>query len=233
MRAFLFSVLFSSTLGLAACGSADRSIGQPNIDIQPTQFVLLPCGELRDDQPCALAVAGGKRVLFGAPAGITRHLSPDDLKQLDAVMLFSLRAADIEGLDEVRNESWRAGRDTPLLTVGPNGVEEFVTALNKAFEQADALRIVEHGIPPGGYDAAVLVAQEVLSGQTAFDTGDLNVVRTRAGYLMTYEAAIASLEGCGADQRDALASEVTLSIGCSRDSDTLEWPVTAPIFVVE
>lgn len=233
MRVSLFCLLLTWILGLAACGNADRSAQPQNIDIQPTQFVLLPCGELRDDQPCALAVAGGKRVLFGAPAGITRHLSPNDLKQLDAVMLFSLRAADIEGLDEVRNESWRAGRDTPLLTVGPTGVEEIVTALNKAFEQADALRIVEHGIPPGGYDAAVLVAQEVLSGQTAFDTGDLNVVRTRAGYLMTYEAAVASLEGCGADQRDALASEVTLSIDCSRDSDAIEWPITTPIFVVE
>ena len=128
---------------MAACTAPAPGDPSEDLSIAPRDFVLLPCGPARSDQPCALVAAGGKRVLFGAPAGVAATLSEADLRQLDSVVLFSLRATDIEGVDEIRNESWRAGRATPLLTIGPRGVLVLVDGLNTAFEQADALRIVE------------------------------------------------------------------------------------------
>ena len=165
-------------------------------DILPTDFALLPCGLQESDVPCAMAVIGGKRLLFGAPAGIGSTLDQSDLRMLDGVFLFSLRASDIEGLDEVRNESWRAGRSKPLPVAGPDGTAQTLSALNLAFETGDALRIVDEGVPPGGFDAAVLVQMGDESGadNPMFDTGDVLVrseVRADQAvrYLVSYRGA--------------------------------------------
>lgn len=189
---------------IAACGLPETDAINEPAEIRPQDFVALPCGARVLDAPCLLAIAGGKRVLFGAPAGIGQALEGGDLRQLDVVMLFSLRSADIEGLDEVRNASWRAGRQTPLLVVGPEGTSRMAEALNGAFEQSDALRIVDEGIPLGGYDAAVLLSRELgflTSSGAAFDTGDL-AVTGRVGadgyvqYVVNYEVEL-GLAVCG------------------------------------
>ncbi|MCF6328587.1 MAG: hypothetical protein L3J02_02145, partial [Henriciella sp.] len=135
---------------LASCGGPEEANPETRPRISPEDFALVPCGPARADRPCVLAVAGGKRILFGAPAGVSKTLADADLRQLDAVMLFSLHAVDIEGLDEVRNASWRAGRSEPLLVVGPEGTLGMIEGLNAAFEQADALRVAEEGMPVGG-----------------------------------------------------------------------------------
>ncbi|MEM7543400.1 MAG: hypothetical protein AAF384_17710, partial [Pseudomonadota bacterium] len=132
-------------LGLTACGGTDGETDWRNVDVRPDDFALLPC-DVDDERPCTLVIAGGKRLLFGAPAGVARAMRSEDLRQLDGVILFSLTAPDLEGLDEVRNLSWHAGRREPLLVIGSSGIEEIATALNKAFEQSDALYVVEHGI---------------------------------------------------------------------------------------
>lgn len=240
MQRLAFAV---AALWLPACGAGVPSeVYRPSIS--PQDFVLVPCGPKLMERPCTLMIAGGKRVLFGAPAGVAATLTMEDLRGLDAVMLFSLRASDIEGLDEIRNESWRAGRSVPLRVVGPEGTVGAVEALNKVFEQADALRIVEEGIPRGGYDAAVLEGFELpprAADATVFDTGDVRIRLFKATYVAEYidyhdgerEQNLALLTGCGQtlpldtafDAQGAL-----ISISCLDDAD-VSWPLTETVFV--
>ncbi len=222
--------------GALSCTPPATNSPSENLTIAPRDFAVLPCGSASADQPCAVVAAGGKRILFGAPAGVAAGLSQAELRQLDAVILFSLRAKDIEGLDEVRNESWRAGRDTPLLTIGPRGMLTVVDGLNAAFEQADALRIVEEGIPAGGYDAAILVGREASRGLVVFDTGDVQVTRLSNGYRIAYEdSAAADLEYCqqgGPDTPPGEDSIVAFRVACEGVDNALTWPLSEPHFIV-
>ena len=228
MRLPLRSFLFATSLLVSACGGTQQDEGIELV-VEPHQFVLMPCGAIAENHPCTLASIGGKRILFGAPAGVTSAMSPEDLKLLDAVMLFSLRAGDTNGLAEVRNQSWEAGRDAPLLVVGPNGVDAFVAGLNQAYEMADALRIVEDGIPAGGYDAALLTAMSGTEQQTVFNTGDVVVKHSSAGYSIAYlETTRVWLSSCKGDAPDA-----DYAVLCDPQAGMDVWPLEQPVFVKE
>lgn len=225
---------------LVSCGSDDSAPVRP--EITPQDFALVPCGPGLAEQPCALVVAGGKRVLFGAPAGVAATLTQEDLRGLDAVMLFSLRAVDIEGLDEVRNETWWAGRDEPLLVAGPEGTTQLVEALNKAFEQSDALRVVEEGIPKGGYDAAVLVGSNVGIGERPFDTGDFDITAKGTGnWDMGYgshgDPGVGFvISSCNSDSYPDGESLTPVDfhghLGCQA-AHQYQWPLTETVFIVK
>lgn len=224
---------------LSACGEVTPRADDAQVAVRPNEFALRPCAPVHED-PCALAIAGGKRILFGTPAGVAQSQSADDLSQLDAVIVFSLTASDLEGLDEVRNLSWHAGRTEPLLVIGPPGIEEVVTALNKAFEQSDALYVVEHGIPAGGYDAAVLTARAAHKESLIFDTGDLNITRANYGYRVAYrvdgEVTEAALQECGAAD-ELVVSDPTVErqviVACNGDVGDYTWPLTETVFIVK
>lgn len=227
MRLHLYLYLILSVLLVSACGGAQEN-RDADLIIEPHQFVLIPCGAIAGERPCALASIGGKRILFGAPAGVTGAMSPEDLKLLDAVMLFSLRASDTNGLAEVRNRSWEAGREAPLLVVGPSGVDAFVAGLNQAYEMADALRIVEDGIPSGGYDAALLRTNSGAQQETVFNTGDVVVMRSSEGYSIDYLGATRLwLSSCKSDT----APEADYSVLCNPETGTFAWPLQRPLFV--
>ena len=228
MRLRFRSFLLASAFLVSAC-SGDPEAKDAELVIEPHQFVLVPCGPVVSDNPCALASVGGKRILFGAPAGVTSEMSLEDLKLLDAVMLFSLRAGDTNGLAEVRNLSWEAGREAPLLVVGPSGVDAFVAGLNQAYEMADALRIVEEGIPSGGYDAALLRALSGAQQNTVFNTGDVVVKHSSAGYSVEYLGATRVwLSSCKGDAADA-----DYSVLCRPQEGADAWPLERPVFVKE
>lgn len=236
MRSMAGLIAGFGLLAGAACSSQPDPAEQGRPEIGPAEFALLPCGPGRAERPCALVVAGGKRVLLGAPAGIADSLVSEDLKYLDAVIILSLRAVDIEGLDEVRNASWQAGRQEPLLVVGPEGTAPVIEAINLAYEQADALRIVEEGMPPGGFDAALLVGEDLRGPGwvMAYDTGDLRIQvqplgQARMPVQVNYQARV-SLRPCGsqAGEDDPGAD---LTIACQ--AGDLSWPLHAPVFVVE
>ena len=237
MRSTLSSLTLAAALLLTACADrGDNDAVWQSVDVRPDQFALLPCGDTRR-HACTLVIAGGKRLLFGAPAGAAKSMRPEDLRHLDAVMIFSLAANDLEGLDEVRNASWHAGRSEQLRVIGPMGLEEVVTALNKAYEQADALFVVRNGIPPGGYDAAIITALTASSGQIVFDTGDLTVRRIASGYVVEYaDTGAVRLQACREHDKSSRRDEplqTTLSIGCEASENDFVWPMAKPIFVSE
>ncbi len=207
--------------------------------IGASEFALLPCGG-SGGSPCVLVLAGGKSLLFGAPAGVSNEVSPDRLAGLDRAFLFSLMPSDVEGLDEVRNHGWRAGRAAALTVAGPEGLGDMLEALNVAFEQPDALSFVEEGAPRGGFNAALLQpGVEVISNALAFDTGDLKVVGVAgAGSRTTYRVGYRDLGGDWHDLvlkpcagPEPLAAEYEAAprtetvIACDDETADLSWPL--------
>ncbi len=226
----------AALLCMAAACSAEQSAGDLSGQVKPADFALVPCSISESDEPCALVMAGGKRILMGAPAGVGKSLDDETLGNLDAVMLFSLRAEHIEGLDEVRNRSWRLGRDVQLKVIGPDGTKDVVEAINRAFEVSDAeLFLEDRGA--GGFNAPLLVsvATEPATRAEVFNTGDLSVMRIvnthgQAGYWVDYGGKRALLEPCGMDQAGKFAGGVDISVNCGEENAHV-WPLEKVAFV--
>ena len=215
-----------------------------SIDVAPGDFAVLPCSG-GTGAPCALVVAGGKSLLFGAPAGISSEIEADRLAGLDSAFLFSMLPPDVEGLDEVRNRGWRAGRPEALIVAGPEGTASLLEALNLAFEQPDALSFVEEGAPRGGFDAALLQpGVEVLTGALAFDSGDLKVSgRANSDSYISYRVEYRDLGGdwhelilqpCKApDAPRATVEDVPVSTNAFACDDAGRWPLDEPFMIAK
>ncbi|WP_018149546.1 hypothetical protein [Henriciella marina] len=209
-----------------------------NPPVRPADFAVKPCGR-NETAPCLLVLAGGKRLLFGAPAGVGNEIPRDELAKLDGLFLFSLRPEEVEGLDEVRNLSWQAGRPQTLDVTGPTGTSGLIDGLNRAYEVSDALIFVEDGAPAGGFDAALLdTALEVTRQVQVFDTGDLTVeavagMNDRVSYRIVYRDINENwhalfLQPCGAP--DMAAGEMEIGevdqtrIACTDGAYGDDWP---------
>ncbi len=236
-RASVFAILV--VFLLTACGGgqgASRPVSPE--DIRSADFALLPCAAASEDAPCLLVVAGGKRVLFGTPSGLRQAMSGDTLASLDAVLLFSLQGPDIEGLDEVRNAGWTAGREGPLAVGGPSGTREVIAALNKAYELSDAQIFVETS-PKGGFGAALL---GVLPGEgdaktDVFNTGDLVVTKIEAsdgwaGYWVDYGGKRAVLQPCGMTLAVTFNEQDAFTLACGEDAPNA-WPLQDVRYLVQ
>ncbi|HPE47450.1 MAG TPA: hypothetical protein PLR76_03605 [Hyphomonas sp.] len=228
---------------LAACGGHGGAPPDTSritaTDIRPTDFVLLPCPVSTAEAPCIIIAAGGKRVLAGAPAGLRAVLGtvPGEAANLDAVLLFSLQAQDIEGLDEVRNVTWTAGREGPLPVAGPSGTRDMLAALNKMYELSDA-EIFVNTPPRGGFDAAPLglLPGEGDAKTRVFDTGDLVITKIetaggRAGYWIDYGGLRAVIQPCGMDQAVRFAESAGFVVSC--DGGAAAWPFSEPQYLLQ
>jgi len=215
--------------------------------VQPADFAMRPCSQ-NEATPCVLVLAGGKRLLFGAPAGVGNVIGREELARLDGLFLFSLRPEEVEGLDEVRNLSWQAGRPENLGVIGPEGTSGLIDGLNRAYEVSDALIFVEDGAPAGGFDAAMLQTDAEVTRQIAvFDTGDLKVEamagpNDRVSYRVVYRDLdevwhSLRLQPCGAPDIPALDVETTpensAQIACTDGSFGTDWPFTRTRFLVK
>ncbi|WP_084418181.1 MBL fold metallo-hydrolase [Henriciella litoralis] len=244
-------------LALAACDgagpgetqlpAAPEPASSPRPDVRPADFALIPCSH-EESTICLLVLAGGKRLLFGTPAGTADNLTSDDLALLDAVFLVSLRPDDVEGLDEVRNRSWRAGRPDVLAVTGPEGSQGLIDGLNAAYEISDALSFVEDGAPAGGFDAALLsVGTEINRDTLVFDTGDLKVRGISQGtgrvtYRVIYRDIAETwhelvIRPCRAPEiapsRFDTSAENQTSIGCKDLDLSQAWPMKDALFLVK
>ena len=224
-------------LQVMACGQAEAPVpaspAKPQ-NVRSTDFALLPCADRELPGKCVIVLAGGKRVMFGAPAGVTLGLTPKELRDTEAVMLLSLRGEDVEGLDEVRNAAWRAGHEGSLPVAGPTGTGDFVGILNRAYEVSDALIYVEVE-PAGGFDAALLAVLPGDGEQTAivFDTGDLRIRKfesgtDRAAYAVDYNGHSVVIASCGAELEEAQLTEADQVLSCES-----VWPQAGPVFIFQ
>jgi len=226
--------------GLSACGNAGSGEGRVPVtitSIASADAALFPCAASQPDAPCVLLAAGGKRLLFGTPAGLRQKIDLQVLGSLDAVFLFSLQGADLEGLDEVRNVGWTAGREDKLPVAGPAGTRDVLGALNKAYEVSDA-QIFVATPPKGGFGAALL---GVLPGEgdakaKVFDTGDLTVTKIesasgQAGYWIDYNDRRAVLQPCGMDTAVRFNDRTAFVLGCEEADAT--WPLQDVQYLVQ
>lgn len=239
-RVFRFWLVVMSGLAcMSACTEAEiageDATAAMETKIAPTDFVLAPCDRQTTSHDCIILAAGGKRVLLGAPAGVgAGKIAGDDIP-LDGVILWSLRAEAIEGLDEVRNRSWLSARRGPLLIAGEDGVDQIVTALNEAYITSDALAYIEGKRAQGGFDQDAIVAQSLQPGDIAFDTGDLTVTAFSGGtgrlaLFIQYNDRNVFLAGCGAGPEVAATwPEAELYMGCEYETYAVprigEWPL--------
>jgi len=222
-------------------GGHSAGSGVQDKPIAPGEFVFVPCVGVAPDTGCLIIAAGGKRVLVGAPAGIGGGRLAGETLLPDGVILTSLEARQVEGLDEVRNAVWLSGRRAALIVSGGVGVERFVAALNAAYEMSDALAYVD-GARRGGFNGQAMVANVVENRGVAFDTGDLQIkaLNDRAGelaLLVSYNGQTVLLAGCGeilaGDPRNWPIADAY--IGCEAPDYRAEWlgawPLSGRVYV--
>ena len=208
--------------------------------IAPADFVFAPCEGVQASAECVVIAAGGKRVLIGAPAGIGRGVAQGDRVAPDAVLLFSIYADQIEGLDEVRNRAGEAASAGPLRVGGPEGVESVIQGLRQAYIIPDALAYVS-GTEAASFDAPRLQANRLRRSDTAFDTGDLQIIALSGGvdhlaYLITYSDIDVILAGCGARPEDQAGwPQADAYIGCEEkavpDNRLGTWPLQERVYI--
>ena len=236
----MWSALVLGLACLSACTGADAVVEgdraeRSDLLIAPSDFVLAPCGRPTVMENCIVLAAGGKRVLLGAPAGVGAGKIAGDNIVPDGVILLSLHATAIEGLDEVRNRSWASNRRRPLIVAGADGVEQIVASMNEAYITSDALAYIE-GKRRGGFDKEAIIANAVKPGDVAFDTGDLTVTAFAGGagqlaLLVNYNEQDLLLAGCGAGPEHVAAwPRADIYVGCEYASypvlRTGAWPLT-------
>lgn len=237
-------LVIASFAGLVGCSesespastSSGNLVEQAALDptIAPDDFVFAPCDLQQVSGDCVILAAGGKRVLIGAPAGIGEGKIAGDNIRPDSVILTSLKAQSIEGLDEVRNRSWLSGRRSPLVVAGVTGTKRVVAALNDAYITSDALAYV-NGTRRGGFDIEAMIAVEVEPGEEAFDTGDLTITALEAGIdqlalWIDYRGETVLLSDCAVDAEIIAAWPVANHyIGCSNGhyivESRVQWPL--------
>lgn len=173
-------LFFAACDGASSLGEVNDGAASTRAAIAPHQFALVNCRTTggAEEPDCHILAAGGKYFLFGAPDGAIANLLETELLVLDGVLLFSLLPDQLEGLDTIRNETWKRGRPKPLLVVGPEGTEAFSKGVDAAFEVPDA-ELFARESPAGGYDASLMNPMEVSpqrsTGTLVVDTGDLLV----------------------------------------------------------
>ena len=197
----LFGILAGAT-GMALVFHMDRQPGQHGensgelpraVTAEANAFRLVPCSPVSMPHqvlnPCLLVLAGGKRVLFGAPMDQDwRGIGP-----LDGVFLFDGRPESSGGLLGLRYETWSDGRNAPLLLVTGELMVDTVQALDDALIVPDALLQLER---PADLDArhAGFSPKPIPPDKRerlVFDTGDLKVfasgaVSTSGDQVITY-----------------------------------------------
>lgn len=227
--------LIAAILTLGACAGEGTTVQPDRAEIGPADFALASCGVPSAEDICVLLSAGGKRLLINTPAGIGDGLGGDELARLDAILLTGLSARQTEGLDEVRNRGWTAGRLGPLQVSGPAGLDLLARGLNGGFQTADAVAQVEAN-PPGGFGAALIVAREGegRAPWTAFDTGDLTAIAVPAGrfqqvYLVSYGGKTLLIRPCGVELAGAASADLELTCPDGMAEGDVSWPLSEPI----
>ncbi|MEO0882384.1 MAG: hypothetical protein AAFY34_06590 [Pseudomonadota bacterium] len=233
---------------LVACGgqtpegdSEPRTTPPLATIIAPRDFALAPCDGAPSEALCVILAAGGKRVLIGAPAGVGDGRLPGEDVFPDAVLLPSLHPRNIEGLDELRYQTWAGGRTAPLSVTGPAGTADFIDGLNTAYTLPDAVAFLDTSADNRDFAAMPLRATDVRSGDTAFDTGDLVLTANAAGrghmaFRATYGGQSILIIPCGANIRDlGPALDNATIVTCTQDADSLNadmtWPLQTPVFL--
>ncbi len=209
----------------------------------PEDFILLPCfssAKTKPETDCVIIAAGGKRVLIGAPAGIGSGIARGDIFPPDRVLLFSLKAAQIEGLDELRNRFWARDIGAPIKIGASEEIVALIGHLNAAYTASDALAYLQ-GVEGTRLNTMPIEAFTLGVGDIAFDTGDLRLQVLTGGpnqfaYLVSYADRRVLVAPCGAPAETLSRwPKSDLYLGCAgpgpESQKRLSWPLQTAIYI--
>lgn len=98
-------------------------------------------------QACVAVMAGDDLFLVDAGMGSanTMNLHGEATQNLRAILLTHFHADHISGIYDFNLGSWVAGRNEPLVLIGPPGVERIAEGFNEAFALDRSYRVAHHG----------------------------------------------------------------------------------------
>ena len=121
--------------------------------------------------PCVAVVAGDRLYIVDSGSGSARILARMRIPpaRVDAVLLTHFHSDHIDGLGELEMQRWaNSGSSDPLPVYGPEGVEEVVEGINRAYANSRASRTTHHGedlVPAGGAGGVAVPFPEPAPGQ--------------------------------------------------------------------
>lgn len=117
-------------------------------------------------QACIAIVAGDDLFLVDAGSGSAQvtMLGRLPVASMRAILLTHYHSDHIGAIGDHNINSWAAGRGAPLQIVGPEGVEEVVAGLNRAFALDAAYRTEHHGSELMPAELGVLAARTIEPG---------------------------------------------------------------------
>ena len=167
--------------------------------------------------PCLLVLAGGKRLVFGAPL----HQDWRGIGQLDAAFLFEGRPESSGGVMGLRYETWTDGRTSPLLLISGELTMDMLSDLDAALLVPDALMQVDRpdrlDARQAGFRPKPVPADN--AERLVFDTGDLKVFATSVingsgdqimTYMVVYMDRHVELMTCGSAPYEGRISETRI-----------------------
>jgi len=197
---------------------AARNMGTSLADDLPDGLHVVLCGAgspLPDPArsgPCVAVIAGDKLFVVDSGGGSSKTLGRTGLRHgdVDAIFLTHFHSDHIDGLGELLLQRWvNGGHREPVPIHGPNGVEEVVAGLDRAYAQDRGYRVAHHGadvLPPSGAGARAVPFQPPPMGEavTVLQDGDLTVqaftvehepIDPAVGYRFDYRGRSVVLSG--------------------------------------
>ena len=193
MRRVARNSIFSDTIGTLPDGLHVGLCGTGSPFPSPTR-----------SGPCTAIIAGRRLFIVDTGRGSTDIIVRMGLEsaRIEAVLLTHFHSDHIDGLGQLGELHWLAGSAaTPLVVIGPTGVERVVNGFNEVHALNGAYRTAHHGpaiAPPSGFglaahqfevpdgDGTVIVLDRDGLRITAF-TVNHEPVRPAVGYRFEYE----------------------------------------------
>lgn len=140
--------------------------------------------------PCLTVIAGKRVFLVDAGEGAAETLSAGGIPagRIDRLFLTHFHSDHIDGLSAVALQRWIGkAATTPLLLVGPPGVERVAAGLTEAYAIDNTYRTGHHGAavappPGGGFAAQAFVMPPGQDSVVVLDEGGLKVTAFRVDH---------------------------------------------------
>ncbi len=118
-------------------------------------------------QACVAVLAGDDLFLVDAGMGSanTMNLHGEATQNLRAILLTHFHSDHISGIYDFNLGSWVAGRNEPLVLIGPPGVERVAEGLNEAYALDRTYRVAHHGEAMMKPALGELGAREIAPGE--------------------------------------------------------------------
>jgi len=228
--AYVWALMLLCACGAASPTGSETAAPALNTRVEPDDFAVRRCPNVKLGVPCLIVQAGGKVLLIGAPEGAMSALEEIGAAIPDGVFIQTLDPASLNGLPALRNDSWTAGRTRKLPVSGPEGIDALAAGLDAAYARSDAI-VYLRDRPTGAFESALIDPQAVAPGQSArvFDTGDLRVDAVAAPsseltLFVRYRGSVLQVPPCDAPASDFPGLVIASVMDCAAQRDPAAWP---------